>query len=207
MGIEVHQLTLVLLAVKLLNDQLLRCSSVLHARYVGVLRVAGNVHPLGFGRDYLHHANAVGRGRLAHFGILDGNVEGIDGIRIVDHQEVADFSGIELPVRNRLAVGAPPKTVTAVEFFFIDPVEGTVDNPVRAVLRQGFGLARFQVIHVNIVFAHVGHFLAVGRNLGKHQRRLGTVLTNLGQVVVGQIEQPIVAPRIIAPYPLRVGVN
>jgi len=151
------------------------------------------------------HAHADRRVRLARLGIAERGDLRIQPARVVDQVEHRDAGRVELPVGDPLAVGTPAETVPQVELLFVDPVAGPVDDRLRAVVRQLHDLQVADVLDVQIVLANVGDLAAVGRELREHQRRGRRIAAQLLQSPVGRRQHPVVAARVGAPDPLRVG--
>ena len=182
-GLRVGQynLILVLQPVELLQDEFLRILGPLHSRNVVVAQVVRGLDPSGRTAVDAHHADPAGRIRLADLGMLELRQRRIERIGRVDHDELTDALGIELPIGHVPPVGAEAETVPHVELFLIDPIGRTVDDPLGSVGRKGRDLQRVQVLDVEIVLVDVAHPLAVGRELGKHQRSFFGITAQLTQ--------------------------
>ena len=76
-----------------------------------------------------------------------------------------------MPEGDGFAVGAPGKAVANVEFFFVDPVGGTVDDGGRAVLGELGDFCGGEVFGIDVVGveADEGEFGIVGREFGEHE--------------------------------------
>src|ERR1051325_298673 len=66
-------------------------------------------------------------------------------------------------------------------------------------------LSIVEVLNINIVLAHIPDTRAIGRELGKHQRRGFRITAKLEQLAALQINHPIVTTRVTAPDARRVG--
>src|SRR6478672_11370303 len=123
----------VLGSVQVLEDHLGRARGPLHARYVIVAGVAGDIEPDRLAAVRAHHADPRGRVGRARFGVLYGNDEGIQRVGVVDEVEVAYARGVELPESDATPVRAPAEPVAQVELLLVHPIEGAVDDGARAV--------------------------------------------------------------------------
>ena len=162
-GIGEHHVGCILKPVHAANEQFLRIAGPIHARDVEVgAGVAGNVHPEGLASARRDDADAAGRVPFARLRVGEGLRDRVGSARVVEQRELLDAARVELPVRDLLAVGAPPPAVAAEELFLVDPIEGAVDDVVRTVageLRRGAALGRF---HEEIVLANVPDSRAIG---------------------------------------------
>ena len=151
-----------------------------------------------------HDADPGGGVRLPGLRVLDRLGEGVERVGVVDQVEVADFVGVELPVRDRRAVGAPAPAVLQPELFLVHPVEGAVDHGPGAVGGElGEGAGR-EVLDVEIVLADVSHPPAIRGELREHQGgRLGRS-AELVEATGRPVERPVVAAGVGPPDRLRV---
>ena len=69
---------------------------------------------------------------------------------------------IELPVDDRLAVGAETEAVANAELFLVDPVRGAVDDVLRSVSGQLRDLPVVEPLDVDVVAAHVADARRIG---------------------------------------------
>ncbi len=152
-----------------------------------------------------HDADAHRGVDAAGLRVRDACDDGVERVGVVDEREDPDARGVELPVRDAAAVGAPAECVADAEFLFVDPVGRAVDRGVGAIGGERRDDAVGQALDVDVVGAHERHARRVGRELGEHQRRLGRVAAKLAQLSVGGVEHPVVAARVVAPDLARVG--
>jgi hypothetical protein len=155
-----------------LHHEFLPLRMPLHARQVGLPRVARRLHPDRVPTLRRNHADAARGVRGTRLWILHGHNLAVTIGEVVDHQELADARAVELPVRKGLAVGAPTEPIAAIKLLFVDPVERAVDDRRRAVLGQPRLRPGRHILDVEVVLRGVGDACAVRRPLGKHQRRL-----------------------------------
>ncbi len=134
-----------------------------------LLWIAGNGEPVCFTGFAVHDANFCRRRRLAYRGILYRDNSGINRVRIVDHIKVTDRIGVNIPIRNMAAVGAPLKSIPAGQLFFIGPVKRAIDEFASAVGGQGFDPSRSKVFHIEILLTYIGGLFSIRRKFGKHQ--------------------------------------
>ena len=207
--LDVRQKHLVALLepVEVLDDELGGGRRPVHPRGIMVALVVGEPEPArraARGRDDADLGGAVGGARLR---VLHRDGEAVERVRVVDHQEVADAAGVEAPVGDVLAVGAPAEAVAEAELLLVDPVEGAVDDRLGAVRRERRDGARGGVLDVEVVLGHVGHAVAVGAERREHQRGLWRVAAELAEVAGAEVQHPVVAAGVGAPDAARVGVE
>ena len=203
-----HHLVAVLQPVEPLEDHLAGRGGPFHPGDVMVPRVPLDLHPASGTAGGAHHADPRRRVGLAHFGVLHRDHPGVERIGVVDHAEVPNRVGIELPVGHARAVGAPPPPVGVVvhQLFFVHPVEGAVDERPGAVVGQRDDRTGGEVLGVEVVLAHVAHASAVGGELGEHQGGgLGVLAAELPEATGGPVQHPVVAPGVEPPDRLGVG--
>ena len=199
----------VLQPVHVLNDELFAAALRRHPLHAGDVVVAGiarDCDPAGLSPARAHDADSTRRIRLSRFRILHGDREGVQRVGHVVEQEIADAARVELPVRDRLAVGVPAPAILQPQLFFVDPIECAVDRGARAVARQLRDRAAADVLDVDVVLAVAdpAHPAAIGRKLREHQRRRRAGAAQLLERPAGEIEDPVVAACIGAPDLLRV---
>src|SRR5215470_10317001 len=122
-----------------------------HPWNVKVSWVAGSLHPGDFssgGFDGTYADAGIGRSREGIWIAKSRGIGEVAGIRncgddfaarlaeIVDQRVGANSGRIELPESDAPAVRAPLKAIADVEFFFVDPVGGAVDDGVGAVASE-----------------------------------------------------------------------
>ncbi len=98
--------------------------------------------------------------------------------------------------------------VPQVELLFVDPVGCPVDDRLRAVVRQLRDLCIRETFAVEVVLAHIGDLLTVGREGREHERRgLGVAAAELLKSLRAARERqhPVVAARVLPPDLGRVG--
>ena len=160
-GVGAEQVLLVLQPVQLLDGE--RAVVLpLEPGQVAVARIARRLHPgrvAAVGRDDADPRRRVGRAGL---GIRDLRRHRVDAVGVVDQREDADARGVELPVGDAAAVGAPAEAVADAELLLVDPVGGAVDDRLRAGGRQPRDPAVGQPLDVQVVGADVGHARGIG---------------------------------------------
>ena len=178
----------------------------LHPRDVGVARVAGHRHPAGGTAGGAHDADPSGGVRLPGLRVLHREDRGVQRVGVVDEGEVAHAAGIELPVRDRLAVRAPPPPVAQPQLLLVHPVEGAIDGGAGAVAGELDDTAGGQVFDVEVELAHVADAAPVRRELREHQRRGPRRRpAELPEPPRSAVEDPVVPAGIRAPDGLGVG--
>src|SRR5262249_54436655 len=118
---------------------------------------------------------------------------------IVDQRVGANSGRIELPESDALAVRAPLKAIADVEFFFVDPVGGAVDDAVGAVASELRDFVAGRFFGVDVVAANEGDLGAIRRKLREHEAGDWSVAANLAKSARGEIEKPVVATRVLTP--------
>src|SRR3970282_2224692 len=88
-----------------------------------------------------HHSDPTRGIRRSRLRVLDGNDKGIQGIRVVDKEEIPHPCSVKLPVGNVFAVGTPAHSIPKAEFFFIDPIKRTIDDRRTTVCSQLLSVA------------------------------------------------------------------
>jgi len=155
----------VLQSIELLQNKLRRkfflLWSPLNAGHVVFSRVASQLNPASFTCRNISDSNPARRILLPRLGIGKRYQLRISIGRVVDHCHYRHARCVELPVRDLAAIGAPAKSVSNVEFFFVHPVGRAVDD-VRAV---GFcdrhnGLS-LDVFHIDVSVVDLRHRLSV----------------------------------------------
>ena len=81
--------------------------------------------------------------------------------RVIEKRPLLNPRLIELPEGNRTGVGTPTKTVPYVQFLFVHPVRGPVDDICGAIFCKLVNCVRTQVFDIEVVLSHVGDFAAV----------------------------------------------
>ena len=156
-------------AVHLLDKQLVGSWHKLHARKVVVAFISRDGQPCRRTTISTHIANFYGAVGCASFGVGEMLYRGVDAVHIIDDVEPSCSACITLPICDILTVSAPSETVSAIEFFFIYPVERTVHDCVIAVCREGtIGLC-LQIFYINVVFTHISNLAGIRRKFGEHQ--------------------------------------
>ena len=100
--------------------------------------------------------------------------------------------------------GAPAEAVADLELLFVDPVRGAVDGRRAAVRGQPRDLSAREVLDPEIVGLDVGDARSVGGELREHERGFGLVRAELPELARGDVEDPVVAARVLAPDLARV---
>src|SRR5947207_14423413 len=108
-------------------------------------------------------------------------------------------AGIKLPLRNALSVRTPAKSVPKKKLFLINPVGGSVDDGLGAVVRQLDGFSCLCGFNIDVIGPHVGHARSVRRKLCKHQCRWRGITTQFAQTFSASIENPVVSSRVRTP--------
>ena len=197
----------ILLTVHLLDEQLVASRNELHARDVVVACVTRDIDPCSCTTISRYITHLYGRVGSTCLRIREAMDSRIDGIYIINNIEPTGTIGIALPISNVLAVRTPTETVTATELFFVHPVEGTVHNLLTTVLGYLNHRTVCNGFYIDVVLRNVCHLCAVGRKLGKHQGSFRTSLAQLLQLACLDIQHPIIATGIHAPYPTGIGIN
>ena len=197
-------LVAVLRSVHLLDEQLVRAWHKLHPRQVVVALITGNRQPSGRASlcTYIPHLHSTVR--RASLGVGEVLHDGVDAIHVVDDVKPSRAARVALPVGYVPSVATPTETVATAELLLIHPVERAVHNGVTPVCGDGSAGLCLQILHINVVAAHVGHLARIGRELGKHQAALRQSLTQLIQRARLAVQHPVVATSVIAPHFLRV---
>src|ERR1700751_1803906 len=159
----------ILQAIEMLDGDVVRgrvaSRGPFHARDVIFARVAGDGHPAGFAALRANHSDAHGgirsagnrirniknRGIHAESGIGEAGYDFFRRAEIVEEFENSDVAGVELPVGDAATVGTPAKGVAEVEFFFVHPVGGAVDDGGRAVAGDLGGGSGGDIFDVDII--------------------------------------------------------
>ena len=81
---------------------------------------------------------------------------------VVNEGVDTNSGGIELPVSNGTPIGAPAKTVANIEFFFVDPIGGAIDQGLRAVCCQRPDRASIDIFKVDIIGPHIRDAAPIG---------------------------------------------
>ena len=197
----------VLRTVHLLDEQLVASGDKLHTGNIVVPRITGNLDPGCCSPGYWKIAHFDRRVRAAGFRIREMQDGRVDGIHIIDDVEHTRSFRVALPVGDILSVRAPSETVAAGEFFFIHPVECTVHDRLAPVIGQLRDLAGSDIFYIYIIVRNESHTCSVRREFGKHHRRLGKSLPQLAQSPVFQSQYPVVALRVVTPYPFRIIID
>ena len=198
-GVAQHHVIRVLQSVHSLDDDLVRIARPLHPGDVVVPQVPRNLAPGGRSTGAGHHAHP-GRGiGAAGLGVLDRDRVRVDGIGVVDHEEVTHALGVELPVGDRSPIRAPPEPVPGEELLFVHPVERSVDQRLRAAGREADDVPGGHVLDEDVVLADVPHALAGRIELGEHETGFRPVDPQLPQVVRLEVEDPVVSPGVLPP--------
>ena len=204
-GLREHHLEPVLAAVEPLDHQVVRLRRPFHADDVVLARVAVDLDPPGLaarGRDDPH---ARGRVLLARLGITHRDDLRIETGGGVEHRVLRHARAVDLPVGDRLAVGTPAEAVAERELFLVHPVEGAVDERVRAVLGERSDRPGGHVLDVQVILPDVGDVLSPGIEGREHQRGFGGLAAELPQHVLVAIEDPVISPRVQPPDLAGVG--
>ena len=159
----------VLLAIQLLNDDLVRTCGPAHARHVVLTRIAREVRPHRAAALHRHHPDACSRHGLANLRVRNSCEHGVELVGRVDQREIPHARRIELPVRNAGAVRTPAETVADGELLFVGPAHDAVDDVVGAATRKLPNATIRKRFHVHVGVAHVGNAIAVRRELCKLQ--------------------------------------
>ena len=195
----------VLQAVELLEDDLAGGVDPLHARHVGVARIAGQSQETDRAAGRIDDADPHGRVLRAGLRVGDPRDGGIERVGVVDQGEHLDPARIEMPEGDRLAVRAPAEPVAQIELLFVDPVRGPVDDRGRAVRGQRRDRPAPELLDVQVVRPNVGDPGPVGGELGEHQARFGSIAAELLELAARELQHPVVAAGVLAPDLLRVG--
>ena len=204
-GIGGDHVVRVLETVELLEEDVGGVGRPLHARDVMVARVRVGLDPAGRparGRD---DADADGGVDLADLGVRDGRDLRVAARREVHEREVLHPGGVELPVSEVPAIGAPTQAVAQAELLLVDPVGRAVDAVRTAVARQRRDAQVGQGLHVKIVRVHVGHAGPVRRQRREEQRGRRSGAAELTQRARRAVQHPVIAAGLLAPYFLGVG--
>ena len=177
----------------------------LHARDVMVARVGVGLDPTGRPARGGDDADAAGGVDLADLGVRDGRDFRVAARGEVHQREVLHPGGVELPVGEVPAVGAPAQAVAQAELLLVDPVGRAVDALRAAVGGQGGDGQVGQGLHVDVVRVHVGHAGPVGRQRGEEQRSRRGRAAELAQRARRAVQHPIIAAGLLAPDLLGVG--
>ena len=105
-----------------------------------------------------------------------------------------------MPICDSLAIWAPPKTITAVELLFINPVKRAVDGMRSSIMGELDTSLGCEVFNIDIVLADKGNGCPFGIELCKHQGFSFKSLANLLELAGLFIENPIIATGVIAPH-------
>ena len=141
----------ILLTIHLLDEKFTAFRNELHTRNIIVTSITRNVHPSSsttFYRYITHLHCRVGSTCLRIRETLDSR---IDRIYIINNVKPTGTIGITLPISNELTVRTPTETVTTTEFFFVYPVECTIDNLFITVLCQLNNRSVCQCFYIDIV--------------------------------------------------------
>ncbi len=185
----------ILQTIQMLDGEFVGICGPVHASDVIVTRVAGNLHPSRGTAGDVHDSdthggirstgNGIGdienRRIAAEAGIGEAGYDFARGAEVVDQTKDLYTGGVELPVGDVTAVGTPAKSIANVEFFFVNPIGGAVDQGGGAVRGERHYFVGGEVFHINIVGANVGDLGAVGREFRKHQGRGGSVASQFLQ--------------------------
>lgn len=173
-------------------------------REVGIARIALRLDPrrrAAFGAD---HADPRCRIQRARLGIRNPGNDGIQRVGVVDQRKHADAGAVELPIDDRLAVGAEAETVANAELFLVDPVGGAVDGRLRSIGRQLRDAAVVDALDVDVVAAHVTDARRIRRKLREHQRRCRVRGPDLLERAALQGQHPVIPARVPPPHLLRI---
>ena len=185
-----------------------------HTRDVEIRWIAGGLHPGNFSARGFDGADAdrgIGRSRERVRVTKRLRIRQVARIRncsddfaaritkIVDQRVGTHGRSVELPESDALAVRTPLETVTNVEFFFVDPVGSAVDDSVRAVAGQLRDFPGGQVFRVDVVAADVSDLGTVRSELREHEAGGGSIAAKLAQRARSEIEEPIIAARVLTP--------
>ena len=141
----------ILFTIHLLNEKFVAFRDELHTRNVIVTGITRNVHPSSsttFYRYITYFYSRISRTCLRIRETLDSR---IDRIYIINNVKPTGTIGITLPISNELTVRTPTETVTTTEFFFVYPVECTIDNLFITVLCQLNNRSVCQCFYIDIV--------------------------------------------------------
>src|ERR1044072_9113333 len=154
--------------------------------------------------DRADDANAHRRISLPGNRILNRRYLRIERIGVIDHVEVRDAIGIRLPICDAVAVRTPAPAIAQIQFLFIDPVKGAVDDSFGTVPGELRDATGSYVLNIQIIFTHITYASSVRRELGKHQGRGRRIFAELRQLLRVDIKNPIVSPRVLPPNLLSV---
>ncbi len=209
-GVAQHHAVGVLHTVQVLDRHGIGPPRPPHAGDVVVARVGIHGEPRRLSPVRRHDAHPRGRLRGAGLGVLDRYGVGVQRIGRVDEQEVAHARRVQLPKRETRPVRAPPEPVGAVpgseeELFLVHPVEPPVQGRPRPVGGERDDPVARHPLYVEVVLTHVRDPRCVRRELGVHERRLGSIRTHLSKPTALEIEHPVVAPGVETPDAARIG--
>ncbi len=188
----------VLQPIELLNGDGLGIHPV-ESGEICVSRVAWRLQPARASSGRGNDADPHRRVRGADFRIRITRRGGIQVRGVIDERVDAHAGRVELPVRNRLSVRTPLETVTQREFFLVHPVRRAIDRRVGSIARELHDFAIGELFDVDVVSVHVGDACAVGRELRKHEGRFRNASADFLQGAACDLENPVIAARVIAP--------
>ena len=125
LGVCNHHGVFVLQSIKLLQH-----NAGIHPIHLGKVMIAGVARYLEescFATLGTDNANFRCRVFLAGFRVTKSNQLRIRAIRTAGDKKIFDAFGIDLPIRNRITIRAPTKAFSQPQFFFINPIESTID--------------------------------------------------------------------------------
>ena len=178
-GVGEDDLVLVLEAVEALEDDLLRAGRPLHPGDVVLAGIARERDPAGLPPLGADHPHAAGGVALADLGVGEAPESRVEPGDVVDQAELAHALGVDLPVGDPLAVGAPAEAAAQPQLLLVHPVGGAVDDRLGRGDAQAVDLEVVQVLDPEVPLADVGHPIPGGREAGEHQGRLLGVPTQL----------------------------
>ena len=145
----------VLEAIELLEEDAAGIRGPLHARDVMVPGIGVRGEPTRRAAGGVDDADLARGVRLPDLGIGEGRELRVKAVRVVDEREFAHARGVELPISNVLAVGAPSQAVAQAEFFFVHPIGGAVDGMRAAIGAQREDAEVHERLHVHVVLVHI----------------------------------------------------
>ena len=204
-GISEHGRQRVLSPIDLLDEKFGGIRDPLHPDDVVLPWISGNLQPSRRSTGCSNNAHPCGRVLLAGPGIPDRDHLRIEPSRRVQHRIIRHTRRLDLPVGDRVAIGAPAESVVEEQLFFIDPVECAVDAGGRTIRGQRDDGALGNILNVQVVVAHVGRFLSLGIERGEHQGCCRGLAAQLSKRPGIPIEDPVVSPRVQAPHLACIG--
>ena len=193
MCLHQHHLIGVLGTVEVLDDVLVGSGCPLHAGDVVFARIPLQIRPDGFAPVRWDDAHPGGGQGLTDLRIGDAGEGGVERVGVVDQQELLHTAGVELPIGDVLAIGAPTEAVPDSEFLFVSPVEVAVDEGRASSPGESGDVAVAQTLDVDVVLPDVRDAVTLGRELREHQGRFFGVSAQLLELPAPEVQHPVIA--------------